>query len=92
MTYCQNCGCESHCGVECRYDKRNWRGKLLGQVVCKECICELCDDENEPGVQEKKMAGIDCINEECKNPLCDCDPCDCTEDDPCSCCLVWDGE
>ena len=38
------------------------------------------------------MAGIDCANLECKNPLCDCDPCNCTEEDPCACCLVWDGE
>ena len=38
------------------------------------------------------MAGPDCINEECKNPLCDCDPCDCTEEALCTCCHVWDGE
>ena len=38
------------------------------------------------------MAGMDCVNEECKNPLCDCDPCYCTEEDQCGCCLVWDGE
>ena len=48
MTHCLKCGCESHCGVECKYDKRDWRGKLLGQVVCIECRCELCDDRNEP--------------------------------------------
>ena len=97
MTYCLNCGHESHCGVEYRKDAHNGRGEFLGQmVVCKHCRCELCDDRNEPwpgpGVQEKKMAGMDCVNEECKNPLCDCDPCYCTEDDPCTCCLVWDGE
>ena len=40
----------------------------------------------------EKMAGIDCFNEECKNPLCDCDPCDCTEETPCVCCEMWDGE
>ena len=44
MTHCLKCGCESHCGVECKYDKRDWRGKLLGQVVCIECRCELCDN------------------------------------------------
>ena len=37
------------------------------------------------------MAGIDCHNEECVNPLCDCDPCDCTEDDLCVCCRMLDG-
>ena len=31
------------------------------------------------------MAGIDCMNEHCVNPLCDCDPCECTEEDPCGC-------
>jgi len=45
MTYCQNCGCESHCGVSCRREERNGRGKFLGEiVVCKHCRCELCAD------------------------------------------------
>ena len=48
MTYCQNCGCESHCDVECKSDARNGRGKFLGEAVCKHCRCELCDDRNEP--------------------------------------------
>ena len=38
------------------------------------------------------MAGPDCVNEKCKNPLCDCDPCDCTEESFCTCCHMWDGE
>ena len=38
------------------------------------------------------MVGIDCANLECKNPLCDCDPCMCTEKEPCLCCHMWDGE
>ena len=32
------------------------------------------------------MAGIDCNNDECKNPLCVCDPCECTAEDLCVCC------
>jgi len=34
-----------------------------------------------------------CSNEECDNPLCDCENlaagiiCDCTEENPCSCCI-----
>ena len=45
MTYCLNCGHESHCGVEYRKDAHNGRGEFLGQiVVCKHCRCELCDD------------------------------------------------
>ena len=30
-----------------------------------------------------------CNNEECRVPLCNCDPCDCTEENPCPCCLAW---
>lgn len=37
--------------------------------------------------QESIMVGIDCNNEECLNPHCTCDPCDCTEEDPCHCCI-----
>ena len=48
MTYCLNCGCKSHCGVECKKDARNGRGKFLGEAVCKHCRCKLCDDRNEP--------------------------------------------
>jgi hypothetical protein len=33
------------------------------------------------------MIGIDCGNSECVNPLCDCDVCECTENDPCPCCV-----
>ena len=33
------------------------------------------------------MVGVDCGNTECENPLCTCDPCECTEDDPCPCCI-----
>ena len=32
------------------------------------------------------MVGIDCGNLECENPLCDCDPCNCTVESPCKCC------
>ena len=46
MTTCRNCGHESHCGVECKRPERDWRGKLLGEiVVCKYCRCELCSKE-----------------------------------------------
>jgi hypothetical protein len=38
------------------------------------------------------MAGMDCINEHCVNPLCDCDPCECTTESRCVCCEAWDGE
>ena len=32
------------------------------------------------------MVGVDCNNIDCINPLCQCDPCDCTEEVPCKCC------
>ena len=32
------------------------------------------------------MVGIDCNNVGCINPLCTCDPCNCTEEVPCECC------
>ena len=100
MTYCKNCSHESHCGTDFKQEARNGRGVFLGEIiVCKYCRCELCEDTKRrkpewpgPGVQEKKMSGIDCFNEDCKNPLCDCDPCECTVETPCVCCEMWDGE
>ena len=55
-TCCNNCGHESHCGVDYRREERDWRGKLQGEiVVCKYCRCELCEGKTEtswpgPGV------------------------------------------
>ena len=37
--------------------------------------------------QENNMVGIDCNNTECENELCDCDPCMCTQQEPCPCCI-----
>ena len=43
MTTCQNCGYESHCGVNLMREEYNARGKHLGQIeVCKYCRCEEC--------------------------------------------------
>ena len=45
MIYCQNCGHESHCGINFMQVARNGRGEFLGEiVVCKQCRCELCVD------------------------------------------------
>ena len=50
MTTCQNCGHESLCGVDYRREERDWRGKLLGEiVVCKCCRCEECSETSWPG-------------------------------------------
>ena len=46
MAYCQNCGYDSHCGTDCKRVERDWRGKLLGEiVVCQYCRCELCENK-----------------------------------------------
>ena len=43
MTYCQNCGHESHCEVPLMRDEHNYKKELLGQIeVCKNCRCEVC--------------------------------------------------
>ena len=43
MTYCQNCGHESHCGIPLLKDEYNYKNELLGQIeVCKCCRCENC--------------------------------------------------
>ena len=45
MTYCLNCGHDSHCGVPYMRDEHSWRGEHLGQIqVCKQCRCKLCSD------------------------------------------------
>lgn len=88
MSTCNNCGLASHCKISLKKEMLDGdRNPIV--VVCNKCRCEKCW---RPDWQEEKMAGIDCINEECKNPLCDCDPCDCSQENPCTCCLVWDGE
>ena len=28
-----------------------------------------------------------CTNEKCNNPECMCDPCECTEENQCECCI-----
>ena len=33
------------------------------------------------------MTEISCNNDECENPLCTCDPCECTEKNLCPCCI-----
>ena len=44
MTYCQNCGHESHCGIPLLREERNYKQELLGQIeVCKSCRCEVCE-------------------------------------------------
>jgi len=45
MTYCRNCGHESHCGTNKMTDFRGSRGDggIEGQIeVCKSCRCEKC--------------------------------------------------
>lgn len=89
MSTCNNCGHESHCELPLKKEMLDGDRNSIIIEVCNKCRCSKCW---RPDWQEKKMTGIDCINDECKNPLCDCDPCDCSEENPCICCLQWDGE
>ena len=55
MTYCKNCGQQSHCGVSLKREERDWGTYTVSEIeVCKKCRCVLCDDTKEswpgPGV------------------------------------------
>ena len=44
MTYCNNCGHESHCGN--RYteeDEDGFTGEAYEREICKHCRCEKCE-------------------------------------------------
>jgi len=60
MTYCQNCGHESHCGIVYKREERNGRGEFIEEViVCKHCRCELCTDtkKKKPDWHHSKWPG-----------------------------------
>ena len=92
MTYCKNCGHESHCGhpLTKSYRRQPYEHGPEGEIeVCKYCRCQKCKNPD-CGEREKQMVGVDCNNLECANPRCTCDPCDCTEENPCKCCVKQD--
>jgi hypothetical protein len=44
-THCQNCGCDSHCGVSCNRTEKHYPldgGKEYEIEVCKQCRCQSC--------------------------------------------------
>ena len=43
MISCTNCGHESHCGDIL---KKDLQGQGEAIEICKNCICELCKDED----------------------------------------------
>ena len=46
MTYCNNCGHESHCGS--RYteeDEDRFTGEAYEREICKHCRCEKCETD-----------------------------------------------
>jgi len=51
MTYCNNCGRESHCGVDATMKVNASELGINEVVVCKNCRCEKCikqkDTKNE---------------------------------------------
>jgi hypothetical protein len=45
VTYCKNCGHESHCGTNKMAEHRGYSvdGAIMGMIeVCKSCRCEKC--------------------------------------------------
>ena len=45
MTYCQNCGHESHCGTTLQKPLQSYRRELHYKgnvIICAHCRCELC--------------------------------------------------
>ncbi len=49
MTYCDNCGRRSHCGVPLYEDFRTpYYEKFLGEIkVCDHCRCKECTNDKE---------------------------------------------
>ncbi len=42
---CKNCGCDSHCGKDCRRTEKNYPvdgSKQYEIEVCKHCRCDAC--------------------------------------------------
>lgn len=47
MTYCENCGRESHCGVAATMKVNAHDVGIYEAVVCKSCICSKCKPKEE---------------------------------------------
>ena len=43
--YCNNCGCENHCGSICKRTEKGYKcdgGKEYQIEVCRQCSCKDC--------------------------------------------------
>lgn len=46
MTYCKNCGKESHCGGETKMQVNAHDVGIYEVVVCRHCRCEICEKKD----------------------------------------------
>lgn len=46
MSYCQNCGNESHCGASLYKDMTDGDNNIINIEVCKQCRCEVCQKKD----------------------------------------------
>ncbi len=46
MTYCQNCGHESHCGTQLFKDFKDGENKIINIKVCEHCRCQACQKKD----------------------------------------------
>jgi len=48
MTYCNNCGHQSHCGTNFSVeDEDGFTGEAYKREICKHCRCEKCESNYE---------------------------------------------
>jgi len=48
MTYCNNCGHQSHCGTNFSVeDEDGFTGEAYMREICKHCRCEKCETDIE---------------------------------------------
>ena len=43
MTYCNNCGYESHCGNNILVEDEDEHRRAYEREICKHCRCEKCE-------------------------------------------------
>lgn len=45
MTYCKNCGRESHCGSNASMQEKIYEGGIREIIICKHCRCKQCENK-----------------------------------------------
>ena len=49
MTKCKNCGHDSHCGVPCWREEKDYNGETYQIEVCKSCRFSQCEIKTDWG-------------------------------------------